>query len=242
MICEDCSTDNTLAILKELEREDERIRVIRNEVNSGQALGRNRCFELARGEYIAIHDGDDYSKEDRLEKQAAFLDANPQYAFAASSIYTIDDEKTIRERPYTIVGAVKKEDFLFGLPFCHPSTMFRASALHAAGGYRVEKETRFRNEDYDMFMRMYGDGMKGYVLQERLYVYFEGRATVKRRKYRYRFAEAKVRYRNFKNLGLMPRGFAYAVKPLIIGLIPQRLLNMIRKVYFNRHQASKEIE
>ena len=90
-----------------------------------------------------------------------------------------------------------------------------------------------------MLMRMYGAGMKGYVIPERLYVYFEGRAALQRRKYRYRLAEAKVRYRNFKTLGLMPRGLFYAVKPLAVGLIPQSLLNGIRKRYYPREPEVK---
>ena len=102
LVCEDCSTDGTYSILKEMEREDSRIRLIRNDTNSGQAFGRNRCIELARGEYIAIHDGDDYSKPARLKKQAEFLDENKEYAFAASIVETIDDDKNVTDRPYTV--------------------------------------------------------------------------------------------------------------------------------------------
>lgn len=232
LICEDCSTDNTRQILQELAREDPRIRLICNEQNSGQAVGRNKCFALARGEYIAIHDADDYSEPDRLLKEAAFLKNNPEYAFVASLVSTIDDLGSITERPYIVQGEVEKNDFLWGQPFIHPTTMFRKSALTLIGGYLVNKETRYRNEDYDLFMRLYAVGCKGYVLSERLYVYFEGQAAFKRRKYRYRLAEAKVRFRNFKRLGLMPRGLIYTFKPLIVGLFPQAALHGLRRMFY----------
>ena len=234
IICEDCSTDNTYEILTQLSRTDPRIRLLRNEVNSGQALGRNRCFALARGEYTAIQDGDDYSRVTRLERQAAFLDSHPQYAFVAGHADTVNDMGEILDRPNYCSGEVHKREFLWGLPFLHPTTMFRTAALRLSGGYRVEPETRFRNEDYDLFMRMYAMGMRGYVLPERLYLYYEGLAALRRRKYRYRLAEAAVRYRNFKALGLMPLGLIYAVKPMIVGLIPQTTLNRIRFQLYQR--------
>jgi hypothetical protein len=52
---------------------------------------------------------------------------------------------------------------------------------------------------------MYALGLKGYVLNDHVYNYFEGVEAYRRRKYRYRGAEAKVRYVNFKALGLMPK-------------------------------------
>lgn len=234
IICEDCSTDDTYDILTQLAGSDPRIRLLRNEVNSGQALGRNRCFGLARGEYIAIQDGDDYSRATRLERQAAFLDGHPEFSFVSSHADTINDNGDILDRPNNKNGEIDKKSFLWGLPFLHPTTMFRKSALLQAGGYRVDPETRFRNEDYDLFMRMYTAGMRGYVLPEHLYIYYEGLSALRRRKYRYRLAEASVRYRNFKALGLMPLGLMYVAKPMIVGLIPQSALNVLRYHLYQR--------
>ena len=43
-----------------------------------------------------------------------------------------------------------------------------------------------------------------------------------------RIDEARVRYKGFCKLGLMPLGFVYVLKPLIIGLIPQKIFKMIK--------------
>lgn len=237
IICDDCSSDGTYQVLAELASQDKRIRLLRNEVNSGQALGRNRCIALSRGEYVAVQDGDDRSGPTRLETQAAFLDDHPEYAFVASHADNIGDDGVIRDRPNPKSGEVEKGDFLWGLPFLHPTVMFRKASLAAVGGYLVNKETRYRNEDYDMLMRMYARGMRGYVYPRRLYVYYEGPAALKRRKYRYRLDEARVRYRNFKALGLMPAGLFYAVKPLVVGLFPQRALNVVRAARYRFRQS-----
>lgn len=121
-----------------------------------------------------------------------------------------------------------KMDLLFGPPFIHAAMLMRASVLKDLGGYRICKET-LRAEDYDLWMRMYSKGYQGYNLQETLYKICEGKEAYKRRSYKYRFDEAKIRYWGFKNLGLIPKGIPYVIKPLIVGLIPQRILRSIRR-------------
>jgi glycosyltransferase EpsE len=146
VVCEDCSTDGTFEILRKMADKDDRIVLLRNEKNTGQAYARNRCFSEARGEYIAIHDGDDFSVPERLEKQTAFLDGHPEYAFVSGLMRTLDDSGNLSLRSKGHAGKVEKEDFLWGLPFCHPATMFRRDAIRKVGGYRVDPVTRFRNE------------------------------------------------------------------------------------------------
>ena len=69
IIVDDASTDATRWILAEYERRDPRVRIIANPTNMGCTC-RNLAFEAARAKYIAIHDADDISRPDRLERQA----------------------------------------------------------------------------------------------------------------------------------------------------------------------------
>ena len=88
-----------------------------------------------------------------------------------------------------------------------------------------------RTEDYDLFMRLYARGYRGYNIQEPLLRYFVNpEAMQQKRLYRYRINEAVVRWKGFKAMGLMPGAFPYVVRPLIVGLIPQRLIwNLVYK-------------
>ena len=56
---DDCSTDNSFALLQQLAAEDPHIKVLRNEKNSGVCFTRNRMMEQANGEYIWFVDPDD---------------------------------------------------------------------------------------------------------------------------------------------------------------------------------------
>ena len=238
IICDDGSTDDTWALLTEFSRKDPRIKLIRNEKNIGLAASLNRCIEIASGEYIARHDCDDVSAPERLEKQVKFLDENKEIAVLGTNSFVFDKSGVWGKLSFPT--NIKNESFLFSSPHIHGSVVFRKDALMKAGGYRVAKETR-RTEDYDLFMNMHLFS-KSANLPEFLYYFCEDKNTLKRRKYRYRIDEAKVRFKGFKRLGLLPRGIPYAIKPLAVGLIPRPILKRMRKRSWEKRNASTDTD
>lgn len=76
LIVDDCSTDNTIQVVENFCREDERIRLIKHEKNQGASKTRNTALANATGEYIAFLDGDDLWAPEKLEKQLAFMEEN----------------------------------------------------------------------------------------------------------------------------------------------------------------------
>lgn len=122
----------------------------------------------------------------------------------------------------------QKEHFLYGNQFPHPAVLFTKECMDKVNAYRVKKTTR-RTEDYDLFMRLYAEGFKGYNLQEYLYEYNEDMYGYKKRKFKYRIDEFFLRIEDFKLLGLMPKGILYIFKPIFSGLVPKKLLSKINK-------------
>lgn len=227
LICNDGSTNDTAEILQRWAKKDKRIVVLENNTNAGLMVSLNKCLEKAKGEYIARMDLDDYCTPDRLEKQVSFLDGNSDYDIVTSNSRLFDND---HKRPYgtrRIPEYPVARDMLFNSPFLHGGAMVRKSAFDKVNGYRVAKET-WRAEDYDLWMRMYAAGSKGYNIQDALYYIREDKNAYSRRKYKYRVQEAVVRYKGFKSLGLLPGGLPYVIKPLIVGLIPAFVMKKMR--------------
>ncbi len=110
IIVDDCSTDNTEQVVKNIG--DERLRYVKLEKNVGAIKARNVGIDLAEGEYIAFQDSDDFFKEDKLQKQLNALidnDADMVYCQMMRVGYGEEgaipegesgftDEKTVLER------------------------------------------------------------------------------------------------------------------------------------------------
>ena len=226
IICNDGSLDNTIDVLRSFEKKDSRIILIDNEENKGLAYSLNRCIEMSKGKYIARMDADDISLENRLEQQYKFLENNTDYVLVGCC------SKILRNNNSNLVRKVKKsptvEDFLWGSPFMHPTIMVRSEVYKNLNGYRTIKQTR-RAEDFDFFMRLYQMGYRGYNIQEPYFIYREEKDDWKKRKFRYRIDEFQLRLTNYRKMNLMPRGYIYAVKPLIVGLIPGWIIRLLRR-------------
>ena len=67
VVCDDCSTDDTVAILKEYAKKDERIHVYLNEHNLGFKKNFENAISKSTGDFIALCDQDDIWLPDHLE-------------------------------------------------------------------------------------------------------------------------------------------------------------------------------
>lgn len=229
IICDDGSNKEFYNWLQHFCRKDNRITLLRNKHNLGLSATLNKCLSFAHGEYIARMDGDDISDERRLEKQLQVLENNPEYALAGCNVKFIDSQGIWGERRLKEIP--EKKDFLYTSPFVHPAIMIRKDVMDELGGYS-EEQYSVRTEDYELFMHLYAKGYKGYNLQEFLFYYREDKKAYKKRRYRYRLNESRVRYQGFKELGILKGNMRYVLKPLIVGLIPIRLIIKIRKRKF----------
>jgi len=233
LICDDASTDGTYEWLREWEKRDSRIHLLRNDQNRKAAAARNRCLHIARGKYIAIMDADDACTSNRLSVQMRFLEAHPQFSFVGLRGERFCKKPGDRENSYWFVKEPRKNDFLMTMPFVHGSLMFRQESVMRVEGYDESAKVE-RSEDYDMLLRMYAKGMLAANSSDAIYYIREDENALRRRKYRYRWKETVVKLRGFSSLGLMPKGLFYAIKPLVVGLLPQVVLDRIKNPYYDR--------
>lgn len=88
LIVDDRSTDDTVKIVSAIH--DDRIRLFRNDKNSGAALSRNKALREAKGKWVAFLDSDDLWLPDKLEKQIAFMEKH-NYHFSYTKYTEIDE-------------------------------------------------------------------------------------------------------------------------------------------------------
>lgn len=219
LICDDGSDEKTKKLLKDISATDNRIRILTLSENKGLAEALNACLDAAGGEFIARQDDDDYSHPERFARQIKYLYDNPDVDFIGTACELFDSSgKVYGER--IMSEKIDKNSFLFNSPFIHGSMIFRKKVF-SDNRYRSVGKLR-RCEDYDLFMTLTAKGYRSANMSEKLYsFYFEPKA--RKISFRARKDEFNVRMEGFKKLGLMPKGFFYALKPLVLGLIPHSI-------------------
>lgn len=91
ILVDDVSKDDSVSIIKSLQKSDKRIKLIQSEKNQGAALSRNIGTKNAKGQYLAFLDADDLWDEAKLEKQVKFMQENG-HAFTFTD-YEFADEQ-----------------------------------------------------------------------------------------------------------------------------------------------------
>lgn len=232
IICDDGSTDDTYMKLQEYAALDNRIVVLKNAHNSGLAQSLNNCLSVAKGEYVARMDDDDYSHSERLEKEVYFLNQHPEYAIVATGRNMVDESGVWGQD--TFVGERSALDIYKGRMFAHPTVMIRKEAYDRVGGYSTYPGIG-REEDTDLWCKMYAKGFKGYVTGEKMLDYYESRHSMTRRKFKYRFAETRIKLKYRKYLGIPFYLIPLAFKPILVGLLPKVVLEMYHHHIFNKY-------
>jgi hypothetical protein len=168
LILDDGSRDQQTRFYLDLSAtRDRRVRVF-HEPHRGLTPALNRGLDLARGEFIARQDADDWSEPERFSRQVAYLRAHSEVALAGTDtqLHRADGKPLWRLRlPHT--SPELSEAFSRGNPFVHGSTMYRRGSALQIGGYREEFSC---SQDYDFFWRLAETG-SAVNLDEILYHY-----------------------------------------------------------------------
>jgi len=146
IIVDDCSTDNTDAVVAEFA--DPRIRYLKNDRNSGAAVSRNYALREAKGRWIAFLDSDDLWTPDKLEKQLRFM-REGGYAFSYTNYREIDEQSQPLGNRLTGPKKISKAGMY---AYCWPgclTVMYDASVAGLIQIFPIGK-----NNDYAMWLQV----------------------------------------------------------------------------------------
>lgn len=151
LVIDDRSTDGSADVVSSFEG----VRLLRNPVNVGNGLVRNRALFEARGDLIAFLDADDEWLPHHLELVAGMLDEFPEAAVGFGAVEFFGDrEGTWRTRLPDARPADAFWECLRATCVPQPTAVVRTSALASVGGYRQPSPVFRSAPDYDLWLRL----------------------------------------------------------------------------------------
>lgn len=148
IIIDDCSKNDVKSVIESYH--NNKIRYIRNQQNLGVTGALNVGIENAKAQYIARMDSDDISLPQRLEKQLAFLEKNPDIGVVSSAFlkFPKNEEIKLPQNDEEI-----KQTLVFSHNcICHPAVMINRSQIPQEElKYNIDDKIC---EDYGLWLRL----------------------------------------------------------------------------------------
>jgi glycosyltransferase involved in cell wall biosynthesis len=115
IVVNDCSTDNTIEVLKNYENE---LRIYHLEMNVGLSAARNFGIKKAKGQFVVFLDADDYIHSDLVYIQKMFLELNNTIDAVSCDYFLVNDKEIhlehvcANEKPIAC-GIMFRKDYLY---------------------------------------------------------------------------------------------------------------------------------
>lgn len=141
LIADDCSTDNTPAVIESYAAKDARVKLIRQPRNGGPALARQAAIEQAQGRFIAFLDSDDLWLPAKLERQVAFARQH-RAALSFTAFRRINEDGSITGRLIAVPDSLTYDQLLKNTSI---------ATLTALVDRDIAGNIAMKNEGYDDF-------------------------------------------------------------------------------------------
>lgn len=163
IIVDDCSNDKTQDILRSYQKNDKRIKIVKNKIKLGPAASRNIAINLSKGRWISIIDSDDIFFPKKIEAQLNFVNKNKETIFVGSSLLFINENGShIAYYKYKNNFKKIKSEILKNKSFPpHSSYFINKKYLKKISGYN----SRFSMApDYDLLLRLQNFKKKNFAV------------------------------------------------------------------------------
>lgn len=174
LLVNDYSTDNSENVIREYEKQDDRIKLINLEKNSGAAIARNTGIEKAKGKYIAFLDSDDLWDNQKLEKQVNFMKEN-NYEFTFTSYEFADENGKGNGKVVRVPEKINYKQALKNTTIWTSTVIFDAEKL---GKDLISMPNVRRGQDTATWWKVLKTGIVAYGINESLSFYRRSNNTL----------------------------------------------------------------
>ncbi len=169
----DCSTDDSLAVLRKYAKKDIRIKIWNNDRNRGQAYSRNVGLSNAVGDFILFVDADDFICPDLLQKCMEIVGDSDMVCFDYKQV--MGSETDVKQDRYQVEdGMYDGRDFLAEAVGRESIIIAPWSKLYRRR-FLLDNQITFYNgiiyEDILFSFQCYVKARRIYSLKQKLYTY-----------------------------------------------------------------------
>lgn len=176
IICiDDCGNDASMQIVNNYSKQDNRIKIIKNNKNMGLGYSRNVGVSNASGEYISCIDSDDWIAEDMFEKCVKYLEE-----LKLDSVWVKVNTYIQNTNKYTTDNYYKQlYEYNGGLLYINENNInnFPVNAWNKVYKTDFLKDNNIKwsegllYEDLEFYYSFYTKSSKTYLIDELLYIY-----------------------------------------------------------------------
>jgi teichuronic acid biosynthesis glycosyltransferase TuaG len=166
VMVDDCSSDNSVNIVKSYQAKDSRFRLIELEENSGSGIARNTAIKAAEGRIIAFLDSDDIWHQDKLKLHVQFMLDNDA-PFSHTSYGYIDEKGEKIKSTFHV--SKKPVTYKMGLKRTEISCLTAMYDTQYVG--KRYMSTHRRKQDYALWLDILKNGFHSIPLDKELAYY-----------------------------------------------------------------------
>ncbi len=177
IIVDDCSTDSTTKLITQITKTNNKIKLYKQQKNSGAAMARNQAIKLSKGSYIAFLDSDDIWDSNFLQNQLDFMKKH-NYDFVYSAYDIIDELDEQIGEYYPKKQKVKYKDILKHNHIGCSTVVYNKNKL----GKQYMPLNAIKREDMATWLQMLKITSYAYCNNEKLAKYRIGHTSVSKNK------------------------------------------------------------
>lgn len=185
ILINDCSTDDSLEVCKMYKEKDDRIILINNDVNKGQAATRNRGVKEATGDFITFVDNDDTIEKNMYETLINDAITYSSQVTGCACLLVFDDGKIINNYRNSKSGLKNNKELIKKI-LMHSDdawgTVWNKIFSKELKEYLIFPEGK-ELEDYYVLIKMYTNVNKIYFNNTPMYLWYQRPSSQSKRGY-----------------------------------------------------------